>query len=236
MDRITNFRIGLSSGIVALLVGIGGIFDLGRFWYQDASELVLKSLLGIALGVWISEQIIRLKSARKWILGPDYIEGFWRLETRPSAESDRPSQHLLQHLGVLHLYFDKNSGRYRAVTTRIDGDNDVFRVTSEAVHIRKDDANLRYLNYFRIHHKKSAAQFGISHGTFLPASDLTDTTNKFESEIFTSDCRAMHQTAVKISESQVQKLICKYSSEWPEEYLRNERKNLNLTDEQTVDF
>lgn len=224
MQKLENAKIALSAAVAFSLTGVStALFGQSdNVWAQFLAP-VFGGLFGVASSVRVTSFILSFVSVRRFILQSDFVEGYWLLRTwKKTQDKEDDSFSPLQYLGVTQFKYDNSSGKFVVCTTRLDDAGNSFRVLSEEASFRKDGANLRYMNFFRVHYDESHARFGVAHGTFIPTDQENGGYDQVEIEIFDTASPVMRQLAKRIPSSQLKALQQHGSDDsWIEKYLRD---------------
>jgi len=230
VEKVKRFQSGFSILLASIAVAVSYEFRQRGILIPGVPSLVLAAT-AFVIGSAIARRIAIVGTSFRWvrsvIMGPDFIEGYWRLTTRdleaPNSITEN-NESSLQYPGILYLNYSSETNDYMVSTSRIDKDGVLFVVNSEIAHIRKDKNNIRYLNYFRLTHPGPKIEHGISHGEFSRTDDATGRPNFFEAQIFTGGESVRRQSAIRVPYKEVRKLRANHGNEWIRAYLQSDHE------------
>jgi len=222
MQRIHRTKYYVMIIITSLLIMAGNLIDsseqlLGS--WGGAWLALLALLLGNISAGFLSKNILRSRSIRRIIAGKSWVEGYWDIITHSDDESDNP----MCARGILVLDYDVDADEMKAVTTRYAPDGTEYIVNSQVAYVREEGANLRYLNFFRLDYGDDGPQYGMAFSELSRQCPLSSKTKQtYEGTVALQiGSRSLRQSAKKIPDAQVRKLIEKYSDRWMYHYLED---------------
>jgi len=204
-----------SSALIAGSIGsLGFVVSTANFsGFIPIIATVLSFASGMFFGEIFARAMLSFVRVRKFLLGGDFVEGHWLLETFARATNVSDPSNPITETGILHLFYDPSSENYKASTVRYDMNQKRYVTNSNIVHIQKYGSNLRYLNYFRLSYNEQMVSYGVSHGEFIKLSTGSSVTH-FEAQIFTASEEALHQNGVRLRDQICKEYERKYGGEW----------------------
>ena len=187
------------------------------------------TLTMLALGVFLSvgatfigsiaaDLAFKFKTVRKYILGPDFIEGYWFVKTYP-LESKKSSP--ISKDGIAYMHYTP-SGEFSVETTRILDGGQVVTTKSEVGHVRVTGGTMRYLNFFDLAAQEDGEKKGFSAGFFERDPSVSHCPQVFNSKIaIEGETQRLTRRGTKLSDEIVQVYIAKYRLQWKEYFLKN---------------
>ena len=217
MNKIVKIRFWLILSLTGFFVSAGyELREAGHSFGGVPSYVIamLSLLIGAKLAEVVVDYLLRLRWIRRELAASTYVEGYWYLETANLGDSP------LNKDGILYIHNDPSTDETKAVTTRLNEDGDEFPTKSEIAYVQWD-ADLKYLNYFRLTYPGPQPKFGLASGRFIRCDDLKSYPTFLEAHIvLTGEDVVRRQSAVKIDDEVVKNLQSKFGSKWKTEALK----------------
>ena len=219
MEKIQQWRDGISWFIAAISVAISyelrnnGIVQLpqiGISFLDDALPAIIATiilLVSLSTARFITKWAISQERIRAYILGENFVEGFWYLQTDPHEEiiSNEFTNSPLSPDGVLWLRYEPSWGQFSVTTTRINEKGLPYQIPSKLINMRIEGQLLLYVNYFIVNNIGSHSTEGVSKGCFVKKGDFSKTKDRLDAYIFTEGENTRHQWAERIDSKEIMK-------------------------------
>ncbi len=224
MNQIQRWRDNISWLVATITVALSyelrrvGLVDLpiieNKFAetflpFVAATVILLGSLIVARV---VTKWAVSSPKVRAWIMGTNFVEGYWYLKTMQVDSSDTSP---LAPDGVLWLRYDPNENQYAVTTTRLKPNGERYEVPSKLIHMRRDGQLLLYVNYFVISDGGSHAKEGVSKGFFSVKGEASKAKDRFDAYVFSEDETSRHQWAVPIARVTIKECVKEAENMFP---------------------